>query len=549
MLMIAAALKDPLAAWLWKNGRLDGEFPITEFFARYLPKAEIDFTKHPLGIFFPLRQFSLWRTGWSKNDVLFSIECGPFTYSPTGRANTHRQADKGHFCFYAFGDLWAIDGGYANDYWGNSVDSRGLGFAHSLVSIDGVSEVPGVDPKRGNTFSKRYCNNERFGFVTADMTAAYNGIFGKTRGAQVQSAVRQAFFARPSDGISAYAVLFDRIVKDEKPHCFAWNMMFPTDKTVTLRPDGVKLTVQKDQPYFKTQKYGTGSVIARFRLDKPGTYRLWGEFAALNLQYPMKSDSFFVKIDGGEKIRWDFSGSSEFSFFRFVPPQHSLVIVTRLTDRVLKLSAGEHTIELLGREPDAAVRRIVLDPIDSTRGKDAFLKADRIEPKLENHGFTEVPASSEKQNSCIVKVFAENMKLTPAEQYYMPPNQMQPELLGKFSISGTGVNPRFVSVLLPMHGDDTEPEIKCEYEKDTVTLTVKWAKITDRIVFHQDGSTPDFQRRAGSTFFESALNIFRWSCSGKVFSGSLSSGKMRFYQKCCSKSLEKMKGGRITIPF
>ena len=509
MLMIAAATKDPLAAWLWKNGKQDGNFPISTFFVRHLPKAEIDFSKHPLGIFFPQRQFSLWRTGWSKNDVLFSIECGPFTYSPTGKSNTHRQADKGHFCFYAFGDLWAIDGGYANDHWWNKVDSRGLGFAHSLVSIDGVSEVPGVDPKKGNTFSRGYCNNDRFGFVSADMTAAYNGVFGKIRGAQVQSAVRQAFFARPSDGIPAYAVLFDRIVKDEKPHCFAWNMLFPTDKAVTFRPDGAKFSAQNDQPYFKTPKYNTGSAIARFKLDKPGSYRLWGEFAAMNLQYPTRSDSFYVKIDGGEKIQWNFVGDNTFSFYRLIVPEKSMVIVNRLSSRALELSAGEHTIELLGREPDAAVRRLVLDPISRDAGKDKFMKDDRIELKLENHGFTELPASSEKQNSCIVKVFAENMDLTAGKKYYMPPNQMPPALLGIFSVSGTGVNPRFVSVLLPMRGDDKEPEIKCEYGKESVTLTVKWAKITDRIVFRQDGSTPDFQRRAGSSFFGSPLNIFR----------------------------------------
>ena len=139
-------------------------------------------------------------------------------------------------------------------------------------------------------------------------------------------------------------------------------------------------------------------------------------------------------------------------------------------------------------------------PISTDIREDMFLKDDRIELKLENHGFTEVPASLEKQNSCIVKVFAETMKLTPSRQYYMPPNQMPPALLGKFSISGTGVNPRFVSVLLPIHGDGAEPEIECEYGKDTVSLTVKWAKFTNRIVFHHDGSTPDFQRKGGTSF-------------------------------------------------
>ena len=47
-------------------------------------------------------------------------------------------------------------------------------------------------------------------------------------------------------------------------------------------------------------------------------------------------------------------------------------------------------------------------------------------------------------------------------------------------------------ILIKQEG--AEPEIKCEYGKDSVTLLVKWAKITDRVIFRQNGETPDFQR-------------------------------------------------------
>lgn len=99
-LMLAAGLRDPAAAWLWKHGRHNGDFPLTALFARHLPKAEINFADYPAGVFFPQRQFALWRTGWSADDTLFSIECGPFTYTPSGELNTHRHADKGHFSVF-----------------------------------------------------------------------------------------------------------------------------------------------------------------------------------------------------------------------------------------------------------------------------------------------------------------------------------------------------------------------------------------------------------------------------------------------------------------
>lgn len=76
----------------------------------------------------------------------------------------------------------------------------------------------------------------------------------------------------------------------------------------------------------------------------------------------------------------------------------------------------------------------------------------------------------------------------------MPPNQMQPELLGRFTAAVIAVNPVFAAVLLPLRPGVPEPEIESSYAADSVTITVKWGKTTDRLTFHYGPETPEFHR-------------------------------------------------------
>ena len=40
----------------------------------------------------------------------------------------------------------------------------------------------------------------------------------------------------------------------------------------------------------------------------------------------------------------------------------------------------------------------------------------------------------------------------------------------------------------------SEPEIESSYAPDSVTITVKWGKTTDRLTFHYGPETPEFHR-------------------------------------------------------
>lgn len=71
---------------------------------------------------------------------MFSIEAGPYLTAKTRHRSIHAQADRGHFNLYAYGDLWGVDTGYANDANGNPNFSRSNTLAHSCVLIDGKGQ-------------------------------------------------------------------------------------------------------------------------------------------------------------------------------------------------------------------------------------------------------------------------------------------------------------------------------------------------------------------------------------------------------------------------
>lgn len=216
LLKLADACHNGLYKWLWENSGSDksilrilwdNEVPPVDPVAAGVPRAE----------HFEGRGLCVWRTGWSRNDVMFSIEAGP--YYPV----THNQADKGHFTLYGLGQRWATDCGYANEH---GPEGRGQTLGHSCVLIDGQGQALSGAGLGSNGKIERYTSDDRFGYALADCTEAYNRNSARKPGAVVQYARRHAMFVYPHQGAPAYAVVMDDVRKDEQPHAFAWQMMF-----------------------------------------------------------------------------------------------------------------------------------------------------------------------------------------------------------------------------------------------------------------------------------------------------------------------------------
>jgi hypothetical protein len=233
LLKLADARQSGLYKWLWENSK--SEQSRENFGADYciqlilwenkVPALDPVAAGVPRAQHFQGRGLCAWRTGWTTNDVMFSIEAGP--YHPT----THNQADKGHFTLYGLGYRWAIDPGYANEH---EPEGRGQTVGHSCVLIDGKGQALSGAGWGTNGTIARYTNTDRYGYALADCTEAYNHNSAGKPGAGVEYARRHAFFVYPHQDAPAYAVVMDDLRKDDQPHEFAWQMMYSDQLAATL---------------------------------------------------------------------------------------------------------------------------------------------------------------------------------------------------------------------------------------------------------------------------------------------------------------------------
>lgn len=224
LLKLAEANHSGLYRWLWDNSGSDDTF-LRILWENEVPAINPLAAGIPTAKHFQGRGLCIWRTGWTSNDVMFSIEAGP--YHPT----THNQGDKGHFTLYGSGYRWATDTGYANE---NGPEGRGQTLGHSCVLIDGKGQALSGAGLGTSGVIEEYTNTSRYGYALADCTEAYNHNNAGKPGAVVEHARRHAFFVYPYQGAPAYAVVMDDIRKDAHPHEFTWQMMFSDQLAVTL---------------------------------------------------------------------------------------------------------------------------------------------------------------------------------------------------------------------------------------------------------------------------------------------------------------------------
>lgn len=238
---LAAVNDDGLAAWLWKQRQGRSDYPIVQLdhsdtrglsFFRILWHFDVKPTPAadilPLNLHFPGRGLCIWRTGWERNDVMFSIEAGRY-YNVT-----HDQSDEGHFNLYGYGYRWATDPGTGNQFHDHD---RSQAIAHSLVFVDGKAQAKSGSGRGTDGEILDYIETEHYSYALADATEAYNRNVAADEqeriadkepdelAAVVSHAHRHAFFIRPSGSALPYAVLIDDIQKDDEAREYAWQMV------------------------------------------------------------------------------------------------------------------------------------------------------------------------------------------------------------------------------------------------------------------------------------------------------------------------------------
>lgn len=467
VLLLVKPQNNGLAAWLWQQ---TGHGSSVQRIVYGEPRESVDpdAAGVPLARHFQGRGLAVFRTGWSREDVMFAIEAGP--YYPV----THNQADKGHFTLYGLGQRWAIDSGYGND---RLPLGRCQTVAHNGVLIDGRGQALSGAGLGTNGKIFAFDNNARFGHVVADATEAYRQNSKGTGGQPIRRAVRHALFVRPRNEAPAYVVLADDLEKDDAEHSFAWLLHTDAGMHVALEPQGATLRPEagREQVWAETPAGPRGRCEWEFRLAEPGEYSIWARVRA-EAKESASSDSFFVRVDDQKPIAWHTGGKSTWHWAR--------VSEGVAHDEVrFSLAAGEHRLCFETREPGAKVEQVVvtaaagsIPPFLGTEhavllaAKDATLTppmtlvrqpADRNAPRLK------------------LLLDAEGPLRMAVDSYDGHP---------RLSATVNAVRPGFLAVLLPLQGDRPDPAVSVERRADQRLLTIQWLGHTDRIVWSRSKS-------------------------------------------------------------
>ncbi len=489
LLGLAQAENGGLYRWLWETtGSKYG-------FERVVLDNQIR-SVHPAAAGVPTAQhfegrgLCVWRTGWTENDVMFSMEAGP--YYPV----THNQGDKGHFTLYGLGQRWATDPGYANEH---AAMGRGQTPGHSCVLIDEKGQALSGAGWGTDGEIKVYENSARCGYALADCTDAYNRNNKGIKGVGVDHALRHAFFVYPTDYAPAYAVVLDDILKNEAEHEYAWQMMLADDMNVALHDSRAEVTPplasggayihtpwtdeadakRSVEPDAKTR----GQCVLQLSIREAGEYTIWARVRSAGADVP-KSDSFFVRVDDGEEIAWHMPGSRDWTWGKVtsgVP--HTAVTFT--------LKAGKHQLTVKRREPGAQMDCLWVTAAPEADGTDpgvrkngTFMEAEagRLTTPMAVHVETDAPRM-------VVHLDAVS-PLRMIRDDFIPNDHHAVRPFPRLRGLTTAVAPEFMAVLLPLPGGTPQPKVMFERNGTARIIRVQWQQKTDIITWPRDGRKP-----------------------------------------------------------
>jgi hypothetical protein len=469
MRYIAGDLDNGLAQWLWETCGSSGS-PVRILFEKGPAPAPVSpvAAKLPLAEHFVGRGLCVFRTGWSKDDVMYSIEAGPYYRT------THNQGDKGHFGFYGLGHRWAIDSGYGNN---QIPDGRAQTAAHNCVMIDGKGQaISGAGAGTNGTIDA-FEDSATAGYALANCTEAYNRNVGGQPGAGARRALRHSLFVRPFDGAPAYVLVLDDLQKDDAEHDYTWMMHTAPQNTVALQPWGAVVAQEPDaNQYVWTPVDATerGECSWDVNLAEPGEYVLWAKVRATGPELA-KTDSFLVQIDGGRITQWHTGATGAWKWGKVASGVEGSPVS-------FSLSAGRHTVKFMTRESGAQLSRVLVT------------KDVAAEPPFT----AETKGLWLETTEAAVKAPMEVVKTEP-----LPKSTMRLYLHASVPISFTTdayedhlrikglartVAPAFAALLVALPPQMAAPEVSFADAADASTLTVRWPTHTDRIQWPRQGT-------------------------------------------------------------
>ncbi|MCK5802718.1 MAG: heparinase II/III family protein [Lentisphaeria bacterium] len=458
LLRLAAEWNDGLARWIWDRAGKTRS-PLAIIWANDVRPTAPGQT---LAKHFKGRGLCVFRTGWKKSDIMFSVESGKY------RAVTHNQGDKGCFTLYGLDSRWAIDSGYGNK---REPQGRDQTVAHNGVLIDGKNQ--GLSGCGAGTDGQilTYDWNAARGYVLCDMADAYRQNNKGWKSVPVTRALRHCFFIRPQDGLPAYAVTLDDFAVDDQPHTYDWllhtsstNRIEFSKRGATLRPCGPSGTGHLTTP---EEAEGDGACKLSFEIREAGVYSVWARVRAGGHERA-KSDSFFVSMDGGERIGWHMGSGAAWHWSRVADGVPS-------TPRSFDLTPGRHVLRFETRERQAHLDVVAVIPGEALALDDPKTILMEAESGVVTAPMIIVPAPPAGQMPRLELVMAASTTIATSQGYY----EDHPRL----KITVEAVSPDFAAVLLPLPYNMPLPKIAFADTADIRTTTIRWANREDRIVW------------------------------------------------------------------
>ena len=210
---------------MWLNDAYSGAPPL-----KALPPLEL-----PLSHFFRGHDLANFRTGgwdgpmdqWS----LFSLISGPFTMAE------HDQTDKGSFTFYALGEDFAIDSGYAQG------DARSDSTAaHNYLLVDGKGQI---GPWGSSAFSRGHFLGDSMDSAHADLKSCYVHYcqwptWDPARPWPMKRADRYVAYLKYANH-APVAVIADAMDRDGASHTYQWLLHTQVGNTIAFSGSGATI--------------------------------------------------------------------------------------------------------------------------------------------------------------------------------------------------------------------------------------------------------------------------------------------------------------------
>lgn len=242
-----------------------------------------------------------------------------------------------------------------------------------------------------------------------------------------------------------------------------------------------------------------GKAVFELTAPETGRFRIAGLTRCAGAD-PGKSDSFWVKLNGGPRFCWDLVHSLNFTWSLLKDREVG-------TPHILNLTKGEKVrCEIFAREPEAQLAFLALTPAEkglppfpndetSIPNDGSMLRASSAE-KTEDPFLLE--SVSQETSKAVLTVFPVSTPAgkTSTEWFTTSKEGAHPKLLHSIQTE----EPKFLMVLIPRK-DDSEvlPTVKALYPaSDQIGTEIQWpGGRVDRIVFRpgENGMVPEFQRK------------------------------------------------------